>query len=464
EAIRQSVAAGLNVRTNFTPPADYLISLRQLVRDGRLTADVIDTRVRDVLRVKFRLGLFDQPYRDPAAATATVRAPAHLAVAAQAARESIVLLKNERQALPLDRAKLRKVLVAGPLADDPHGWWSRYGAQRLNFVTPLAGLRAALGPDVEVRYAQGVAVKDAAWPESDILKPTMPADVRAGIAAAVAAADGVDVIVAVLGETDELCRESASRISLELPGYQQELLEALHASGKPVVLVLSHGRALGINWAARHVDAIVDLWFPGEAGGTALADVLLGDYNPAGRLPVTVPRSVGQIPLNFPARPGSQAQDYGQVTGPLFAFGHGLSYTTFAYANLQITPERLPVGAGVTVSCDVTNTGARAGDEVVQLYLRDDYSSVVTFEQVLRGFARVHLAPGETRRVTFALKPADLALFDANQKWTVEPGRFTVWVGASSTDLRLQGVFTVTDAAGHAPEEAPVPARSVDPR
>jgi len=321
----------------------------------------------------------------------------------------------------------------------------------------------------------------------------VPADVPAGTASPGAAAQDGDVITAALGETDELCRESASRISLELPGYQQELLEALHATGKPLVLVLSNGRALSVNWAAKHVDAIVELWFPGEEGGRALADVLLGDYNPAGRLPVTFPRSVGQLPLNFPARPGSQAQDYGQVTGPLFAFGHGLSYTTFSYANLRITPER-PVGsplAGasearasalayleiprsgpgstnpattVTVSCDVTNTGPLAGDEVVQLYLRDDYSSVVTFEQVLRGFTRVHLAPGETRTVTFALTHADLALYNRDQQWAVEPGRFTVMIGASSTDIRLRGHFTVTDSAGHAPEETPIIDASVDPR
>lgn len=479
DAIRQSVEAGLNIRTNFTPPADYLQPLRQLVRDGRLGADGIDARVRDVLRVKYLLGLFDHPYVNPADADRTVRTAAHLATACQAARESIILLKNNGGALPLDRAKLRKVLLTGPLADDPHAWWSRYGAQRLDFVTPLAGLRLALGSKVEVRYAQGVAAKDAAWPESDILKPAMPADVRAGIATAVAAAQDVDVIIAALGETDELCRESASRISLELPGYQQDLLEALHATGKPLVLVLSNGRALSVNWAAKHVDAIVELWFPGEEGGRALADVLLGDYNPAGRLPVTFPRSVGQLPLNFPARPGSQAQDYGQVTGPLFAFGHGLSYTTFSYANLQITPERPAVaglaepGSGpgstnpattVTVSCDVTNTGLLAGDEVVQLYLRDDYSSVVTFEQVLRGFTRVHLAPGETRTVTFALTHADLALYNRDQQWAVEPGRFTVMIGASSTDIRLRGHFTVTDSAGHAPEETPIIDASVDPR
>lgn len=463
EAIRQSVEAGLDVRTNFTPPGDYITPLRQLVRDGRLAMATVDARVRDVLRVKFWLGLFDQPYHDPADADRTVRAPAHLALARQAAHESIILLKNDHAALPL-RPGLKRVLVAGPLADDPHAWWSRYGAQRLDFITPLAGLRARLGPSTEVRYAKGVDAKDAAWPASDVLKPPMPDDVRAGIAAAVAAAADVDTIIAVLGETDELCRESASRISLNLPGYQEDLLEALHATGKPLVLVLSNGRALSVNWAAKYVEAIVEMWFPGEDGGAALADVLCGDYNPAGRLPVTFPRSVGQIPLNFPAHPGSQAKDFGQVTGPLFPFGHGLSYTTFRYANLKISPARLPATSAVAVSCDVTNAGDRAGAEVVQLYLRDDYSSVVTFESVLRGFARVPLAPGETRTVRFTLTPADLALYNQAHQWAVEPGRFTVMVGASSTDLRLRGGFVVTDASGNAPEEAPIQDATADGR
>jgi beta-glucosidase len=297
-----------------------------------------------------------------------------------------------------------------------------------------------------------------------VLKPPLPEDVRAGIAAAVAAAADVDVIIAVLGETDELCRESSSRISLELPGYQSELLAALHATGKPLVLVLSNGRALSVNWAAQHVGAIVEMWFPGEDGGAALADVLFGAYNPAGRLPVTFPRSVGQIPLNFPAHPGSQARDSGQVTGPLYPFGHGLSYTTFRYANLRITPEKLTAPGPVEVACDVTNTGTRAGDEVVQLYLRDDYSSVITFEQVLRGFARVPLAPGETRTVRFTLSPADLALYDRAGKWTVEPGRFTVMIGASSTDLRLRSAFTLAAADGSVPEETPIKDAAIDPR
>ncbi|MBS0664387.1 MAG: glycoside hydrolase family 3 C-terminal domain-containing protein [Verrucomicrobia bacterium] len=463
EAIRQSVEAGLNIRTDFTSPAEFLDPLRQLVRDGRIAPATIDERVRDILRVKFWLGLFDRPYVDPANAAQVVRSPAHLALAARASREAIVLLKNDGDALPLRRS-LKRILVTGPLADDPHAWWSRYGAQRLNFVTPLAGIRALLGRSTEVRYAPGVAAKDANWPASDILKEAMGAEVRRGIDEAVQAAAGVDVIVAVLGETDELCRESSSRISLNLPGYQQELLEALHATGRPLVLVLSNGRPLSVNWAARQVPAIVELWFPGEDGGAALADVLFGVVNPSGKLPITFPRSVGQIPYNFPTHPGAQGRDFGQVGGPLFPFGHGLSYTRFEYSHLAVTPDRLAIPGTVTVACDVTNRGRVSGDEVVQLYLRDDYSSVIGFEQVLRGFTRLALGPGETKRATFALHAADLALYDRTGKWTVEPGRFTVMVGASSADIRLTGRFTVTTPDGRAPEEDPLPDSHVDPR
>ena len=363
EGIRQAVEAGLNIRTNFTPPAEYVEPLRQLVRDGKLSMATIDSRVADVLRVKFWLGLFDRPYRlDPSDADRIVRAPEHMELSRKAAREAIVLLKNENAALPLRRDALRRVLVAGPLADDPHGWWSRYGAQRLNFITPLAGIRAKLGAGVDVRYVQGVAVKDENFPESDVLKSPPSEKVRAGIAEAVEAARDVDVIIAVLGETDELCRESASRVSLNLPGYQEELLQALHATGKPVVLVLSNGRPLSINWAAKHVPAIVEMWLPGEEGGAALADILTCDYNPAGRLPITFPKSVGQVQMNFPAHPGSQGKDAGQVTGVLYPFGHGLSYTTFAYANLRVSPERQGPQGRIDVSCDVTNTGKLAGD------------------------------------------------------------------------------------------------------
>lgn len=469
DAIRQSVEAGLNIRTNFTPPAEYAEPLRQLVRGGKLAMEVIDSRVRDILRIKYQLGLFDRPYvADPAATDKVVRAPEHLAVARRAERESIVLLKNENALLPLDRTKLKKILVAGPLANDPHGWWSRYGPQRLDFVTPLAGLQAKLGASVEVRYTKGVEAKDEHWPESDVLKEPPSDAIRAGISEAVAAAREVDVIVAVLGETDELCRESSSRISLALPGYQQELLEALHATGKPLVLALSNGRPLSVNWAAKHVPAIIELWFPGEDGGAALAEILLGDYNPSGRLPITFPKSVGQIPLNFPAHPGSQSRDAGQVTGPLYPFGYGLSYTAFRYANLKITPERAAGGSdsalNFTVTCDVTNIGSRAGDDVVQLYLRDDYSTVTTYDKALRGFTRVSLAPGATQTVTFTLKREHLQLYNRDRKWVVEPGRFTVMIGASSEDIRLRATFVVTAADGTVPEEAPIAEERVDPR
>ena len=459
EAAVMAHEAGLNVRTNFTPPEKHGELLREALRSGRLSMAVVDARVRELLRMKFWLGLFDAPYiADPAAAEKIIRSPDAMAAANRAARESIVLLKNDHAALPLAK-NLSRVLVAGPLANDPKAWWSRYGPQQLDFVTPLAGIRAKLGASVDVRYAEGCAVIDQDFPASDVFKEATPADVRAGIEAAVAAAKDVDVIIAVLGETEAISQESHSRTSLDLPGHQEELLRALHATGKPLVLVLSNGRPLSVNWAAKHVPAIVELWFPGEQGGTALADVLFGDENPSGKLSITFPKSAGQLPLNFPAKPGSQAQDLGMVTGPLFAFGHGLSYTQFAYANLKITPDRAGTDASITITANVTNTGKVAGTEVVQLYFRDDYSSVTTYDQALRGFERVTLAPGETKPVSFTLKPENLALYNRAQQWVVEPGRFTVMVGSSSADIRLTGNFTLTAADGSAPKEDPVPTK-----
>jgi beta-glucosidase len=281
--------------------------------------------------------------------------------------------------------------------------------------------------------------------------------VRAATAAAAAAARGVDAAIVVLGETDAICSEGHGRTSLNLPGYQEELLEAIQATGAPVVLVLSNGRPLSVNWAARHVPAIVELWFPGDQGGDAVADVLLGDVNPSGRLPITIPRTVGQVPFNFPAKPGSQDHDLGMVDGALFPFGFGLSYTTFAFDHLSISPARQGTQGRIEVACEVSNRGARAGDEVVQLYLRDDYSSVTTPDKLLRGFARVHLAPGATGVARFVLTPESLALYDRDGHWTVEPGRFTVMIGASSEDIRLRGNFTITRPDGTAPLEDPLP-------
>ena len=456
DGILQSVQAGLNVRTNFTPPEAYVTPLRELVKSGRLPMATVDARVRDILRVKYWLGLFDAPYRlDPEATNAIVRSPQSQQLAERAGREAIVLLKNEANTLPLSRG-LKKVLVAGPLADDLRAWWCRYGPQRLDFVTPLAGIRAKLGPSAEVRYVKGVDARDANWPESDIYREGMPADVRAGIDAAVKAAAGVDVILLAVGEPEELSRESRSRISLDLPGYQEDLLRALHATGVPLVVIVSSGRPQSINFAAKHARAIVNVWYLGENGGSALADVLFGDYDPGGRLPITVPRSVGQIPYNFPFKPGSHGRDEGQVSGPLYAFGHGLSYTRFEYSGLSVSPARLKPGASVSVAVDVRNAGKVAGDEVVQLYLRDDYGSVTSFERNLRGFERIRLAPGQKRRVEFKLGPDALALYDASRHWKVEPGRFTVLVGASSVDIRQTGSFSVEAPDGSVPNEVPL--------
>ena len=464
EAAVMAHEAGLNIRTNFMRPETHGELLHEAWRQGRLTAAVLDARVREILRVKYWLGLFDHPYvADPLAADRTVRSEEALATSAQAARESIVLLKNEGALLPLSSA-VSRILVTGPLADNAAGWWSRYGPQELNFITPLAGIRAKVRPGVEVRYVEGCAVADANYPESDVFKEDMSESVRQGIERAVAAAVDVDVIVAVMGETEALCQESHGRVNLDLPGYQEELLRALAATGKPLVLVLSNGRPLTVNWAARHVPAILEMWFPGDQGGAALADILFGTANPSGKLPITFPKSVGQIPFNFPTKPAAQARDLGMVDGPLFAFGHGLSYTRFEYGRLRISPERAQVGTVIEVACDVTNVGQRTGDEIVQMYIRDDYSSVTTYDQALRGFARVSLRPGESKTVHFVLQPEHLELYNRAQRWVIEPGRFTVMIGASSADIRLRGNFTLEKPDGSIPDEAPVKGDRSDPR
>ena len=443
EAVRQSVEAGLNVRTNFSKPEHFVLPLRELVQEGRVSQEVLNSRVRDVLKVKFRLGLFDQPYvNDPKESVKAIGTPDSQEIALQVARESIVLLKNENQTLPLKKS-LKRILVTGPLADHQQAWWDRYGPQRVDYITPLEGIQQKLAGQCEVVYALGCPVVDERYPASDVYQTKPSPAAQAQIDEAVAAAQDVDVIIAVLGEEGEISRENRGRISLNLPGNQGALLKALHAIGKPVVLVLSSGRPLSIAWADDNLPAILEMWFSNRPGGQALADILFGDYNPSGKLPVTFPKSVGQIPLAFPAKPAAQGKDDGQVQGALYPFGHGLSYTQFTYSDLQILPESQSEAGEIQVSCKVTNSGDRTGEEVVQLYLRDDYSSRITFEKTLQGFQRVKLAPGETQTVSFQLDRDNLELYNVNQDWVVEPGTFTVWVGASSTTLHLEGSITI---------------------
>jgi beta-glucosidase len=450
EAVRQAIEAGLNVRTNFTQPKIFIEPLRELVKEGRVSMSTLDQRVADVLRVKFRLGLFDQPYvKDPKKAEEVLKPGRTHDFMLQMAHESLVLLKNDSGLLPLDRNKFRHILVTGPLAAETSYAISRYGPSNISVVSVLEGLRSYLGGKATLDYSKGCEMVDSAWPESELIPTPLNRTEQEGIEEAVAKAGQSDVIVAVLGEDEKRVGESMSRTGLGLPGRQEQLLQALQATGKPVVLVLINGQPLTINWANRYIPSILEAWFPNSYGGQAIAETLFGDYNPGGKLTITFPKTTGQIELNFPYKPGSQPMEGKNgangtsVFGPLYPFGHGLSYTSFAYNNLAVTPEQQNPQGDVSVSVDVTNTGKRKGEEVVQLYVKDEFSSVTVYETQLRGFERVSLQPGETKTLTFTLHPDDLALLDKNMNWTVEPGKFQVWIGSSSTDIRLKKGFVI---------------------
>ena len=455
EAVRQSVEAGLNVRCTFRSPDSFVLPLRELVKEGGLSEEVINDRVRDILRVKFLIGLFDAPYQtDLAGADDEVEKGANEAVALQASRESIVLLKNTDNTLPLNIDKIKKIAVCGPNADEEGYALTHYGPLAVEVTTVLEGIREKAQGKAEVLYTKGCDLVDAHWPESEIMEYPLTPDEQAEIDRAAANARQADVAVVVLGGGQRTCGENKSRTSLELPGHQLKLLQAVQATGKPVILILINGRPLSVNWADKFVPAILEAWYPGSKGGTAVADILFGDYNPGGKLTVTFPKTVGQIPFNFPYKPASQIDggknpgpdgNMSRINGALYPFGYGLSYTTFEYSDLEITPKVITPNQKATVRLKVTNTGKRAGDEVVQLYTRDILSSVTTYEKNLAGFERIHLKPGESKEIVFTLDRKHLELLNADMKWTVEPGEFAIMAGASSEDIRLNGILTVED-------------------
>ena len=455
EAVRQSVEAGLNVRCTFRSPDSFVLPLRELVKEGGLSEEVINDRVRDILRVKFLIGLFDAPYQtDLAGADDEVEKEANEAVALQASRESIVLLKNTDNTLPLNIDKIKKIAVCGPNADEEGYALTHYGPLAVEVTTVLEGIREKAQGKAEVLYTKGCDLVDAHWPESEIMEYPLTPDEQAEIDRAAANARQADVAVVVLGGGQRTCGENKSRTSLELPGHQLKLLQAVQATGKPVILILINGRPLSVNWADKFVPAILEAWYPGSKGGTAVADILFGDYNPGGKLTVTFPKTVGQIPFNFPYKPASQIDggknpgpngNMSRINGALYPFGYGLSYTTFEYSDLEITPKVITPNQKATVRLKVTNTGKRAGDEVVQLYTRDILSSVTTYEKNLAGFERIHLKPGESKEIVFTLDRKHLELLNADMKWTVEPGEFAIMAGASSEDIRLNGILTVED-------------------
>jgi len=453
DAVRQVLEAGMNVRTHFTPPADFILPIRRLIAGNKIAMEVIDQRVREVLNVKFRMGLFDKPYVENAViADKIVGADKNQDFVLDMQQQSLVLLKNEKNLLPLDKNKLKKILVTGPLADEDNFMVSRYGPNGLKTITVLDGIKNYLsGTKTELYYEKGCGIVNVGWPESEIVPVDLTKEEIRNQNKALKLAKQSDVIIAVLGEDEYCTGESRSRSSLELPGHQQKYLEALYATGKPVVLVLINGQPLTINWANKYIPSILECWFPSYMGGKVIAETLFGENNPGGKLSVTFPKSIGQIQMNFPfmrgshgGQPDSGPNGHGntRVQGALYPFGYGLSYTTFEYKNFIIEPSANNNGE-FEISVDIINTGTVKGDEIAQLYISDMVSSVVTYESQLLGFQRITLNPGETKTVAFKLKPEDFHLLDRNMNWIIEPGTFEIRIGKSSEDIKFSKLIEI---------------------
>jgi beta-glucosidase len=364
-------------------------------------------------------------------------------VALEASRESIVLLKNKNQILPL--SKTAKIAVIGPNATDTDYAHTHYGPLMSKSVNILEGIQAKIGKD-KVLYAKGCELVDKNWPESEIFPEAPNAEEQKMINDAVAKAQNAALTVLVLGGNTKTAGENKSRTSLNLPGHQLDLVKAIQATGKPYVVVLLGSQPITINYIDRYANGIIYAGYPGVKGGIAVADVLFGDYNPGGKLTLTFPKSVGQLPLNFPSKPNAQTDqgETARIKGLLYPFGYGLSYTQFEYNNLVVDNQLTKTG-NVNVSVEVSNRGKVAGDEIVQLYIRDLLSSVTTYEKLLKGFERISLKPGETKTVNFTIVPDDLMLWNREMKHVVEPGDFKVMIGASSEDIKQSAIFTVKE-------------------
>ena len=433
QAGEQALNAGVDMDMQG---AVFMENMAKSVEEGRVSQASIDRAVRRVLEMKYSLGLFEDPYRyaDEVRQEATLYRPEFLEAARDVARKSMVLLKNDADILPL-AASANHIALIGPLADskaDMIGSWSAAGDRQTRPVTILEGMRARAGDGVTVEYAKGASYEFADEGKTD------------GFVEALALAEKSDVIVAAMGEKWDMTGEAASRTSLDLPGNQQVLLEQLVATGKPVVLVMLSGRPNSITWADENVDAILHAWYPGTQGGLAVADVLFGDYNPSGKLPVTFPRNIGQVPIHYDMKNTGRPIELGEPgakyvsrylntpNDPLYRFGYGLSYTKFAYSPAALSAAGMGAGGSITASATVTNTGDRAGEEVVQLYVRDLVGSVTRPVQELEGFEKIMLQPGESRTVTFTLTPEDLAFTRADMSYGWEPGNFQLWIAPSS--------------------------------
>ena len=458
-AARLALTAGIDIEL---PKSNYYAQpLKEQVEKRLVSKGLIDQAVSRILRLKFRLGLFDNPYVEPKGVARIFDAPRHRKLALEAARKSLVLLKNEGNILPLDKG-IKTIAVIGPNADSQRNLLGDYTyaahieltMMTMNVsdttllgidtkpdqitvpvVTILEGIKAKV-PATKVLYARGCEV-------SDISKD--------GFEEAVKAARQADAAVVVVGgksglSQDCTCGEMRDSTELRLPGVQEELIKAIYETGTPVVLILVDGRPLALGWIKERIPAIIEAWLPGEEGGNAVADVLFGDYNPSGKLPISFPQTVGQVPVYYGHKPsGARSQLWGDYvdagTGPAFEFGYGLSYTTFKLSNLKIKPNRVPLTGKISIKVDIENTGSSAGEDVVQLYINDIVASITRPVRELKGFKRIALKPGETRAVEFELPTETLGFYDKNMKFTVEPGMFKVMVGHSSKDITMEGDF-----------------------
>ncbi len=451
ETLEQAAALALNAGMDADLGANAFPSLGKAVKEGRVSSQTLDVAVARILRIKFLLGLFESPYADPELAARAVGSKEHVTLARRVACESIVLLKNSGNLLPLNK-NLASIAVIGPNADSVYNQLGDYTAPQSGskVSTVLTGIRAAVGAGTVIRYAKGVSIRGSS---EEGFEDALAAVRQSSVSVVVLGGSSARNFNTLFAETgaarpemdasgsDMESGEGFDRASLDLVGIQLKLLQQIVAIGKPVVLVLIEGRPLELNWAAANVQTILNAWYPGEAGGLAIADVLFGDTNPAGRLPVSVPRTVGQLPIYY----GSTRPDYIDSSGsPLFEFGFGLSYSKFEYTKLNATVHRAANNLAVEVNVDVSNTGARPGDEVAQIYLHPISSTVVTPTKSLRRFERIHLNAGQTKTVHFQLRPDDLAIFNQHGKWAIEPGTFELLAGGSSESAKLSSRFVIS--------------------
>jgi beta-glucosidase len=436
-AAKLALESGVDIELPF---ADAYGSLIEQVKQGKVSEDAVNRAATRVLRTKFITGLFDDPYVDPDYAEKISNSPEHQQLALKAAHEAIILLKNQGNLLPLDKSKYKQVAVIGPNAAEVHlGGYSNKPGRGMSV---LDGIKQKLGSDSQVVYSEGCKITES-LPDWDADKVVLgdPALNAKRIGDAVKVARKADVVILVLGENEQTSREAwaknhlGDRDSLDLLGDQDKLAKEILATAKPTIVFLLHGRPNSINFIAEHVPAILDGWYLGQEGGTAAADVIFGDYNPGGKLPISVPRSVGQLPDYYYQKPSAKRGYLGSSTEPLFPFGWGLSYTTFKYANLRVAPDTIGSEGQTRVSVDVTNTGAVRGDEVAQLYIHQKVGLVTRPVKELRGFRRVSLNPGETKTVEFTLGPKELAYLNRVMQRAVEAGTFEIMAGGNSVDL-----------------------------